>query len=243
MWTQETIAGKRADVYQPSGTDRPRFGVLFLHDEDRTTLRDRPDWTRLLQERRLACIGPDGGPSWWTDRICPEFDPSLSAEKYLLEHALPFFRTRWNLAPRAVGVCGIGMGGQGALRLALRHPLLFPVAAGIAPAVDYHERYGQGTSLDTMYDSKEQCRQDTALLHVHPAEHPPHLFFCCDPDDFAWYRGCDRLHEKLSALGVEHTADLTTQAGGHSGAYFDCMADPALRFLVEGLEKESRRLL
>src|SRR5262249_23174536 len=133
--------------------------------------------------------------------------------------------------------------GQGALRLAFRHPDVFPVAAGIASALDYHELYGQGLTLDQMYESKEQCRQDTALMHVPPVHPPPHLFFCIDPDDSDWLRGNDRLHEKLTALGVEHTADLTTQAGGHPWAYFNHMADPALRFLYQGLEKESRRLL
>src|SRR5438874_8311971 len=60
-----------------------------------------------------------------------------------------------------------------------------------------------GTSLGEMYDSKEQCRQDTALMHIHPSEHPPHVFFAIDPEDADWYRGNDRLHEKLGALGVE----------------------------------------
>jgi S-formylglutathione hydrolase FrmB len=115
--------------------------------------------------------------------------------------------------------------------------------AGIASALDYHELYGSGLPLDDMYDSKEQCRQDTAILHIHPSQQPPHIFFCIDPDDVEWYRGNDRLHEKLSALGVPHTLDLTTQAGGHSWQYFDKMAEPTLRFLHDGLEKESRRLL
>jgi S-formylglutathione hydrolase len=135
------------------------------------------------------------------------------------------------------------MGGQGALRLAFKHPHLFPVAAGIASALDYHERYGEGLALDAMYDSKEQCRQDTALMHVPPSNYPPHLFFCIDPDDRAWLRGNDRLHEKLSALGIPHTCDLTTRAGGHSWDYFNAMADRAVRFAVRGLEQESRRLL
>ena len=135
------------------------------------------------------------------------------------------------------------MGGQGALRLAFKHPETFPVVAAVASALDYHELYGRGTPLDEMYDSKEQCRQDTALMHVPPFHPPPHIFFGIDPDDTAWYRGNDRLHEKLSALGIPHTVDLTTQAGGHSWAYFNHQAEPAVRFLHAGLEQESRRLL
>jgi S-formylglutathione hydrolase len=135
------------------------------------------------------------------------------------------------------------MGGQGALRLAFKHPRLFPVVAAISSAIEYHECYGQGTPLDEMYDSKEQCRQDTAILHVHPSHYPPHIFFCIDPTDTAWFRGNDRLQEKLAALGVPHEVDLTTRAGGHSWDYFNHTAGRAVRFVNAGLEQEGRRLL
>jgi len=240
-WTQELIGGKPADVYTPPG--KPRFGVLYLHPVGLETLVDRPAFTRILDELQLACVCPHGQHSWWTDRICREFDPQLTAERHLLDNVVPYFRTRWNILPRGIGLLGISMGGQGALRLAFRHADLFPVVAGIASALDYHEFYGRGLTLDEMYDSKEQCRQDTALMHVPPYNPPPHVFFCVDPDDIDWIRGNDRLHEKLNALGVAHTADLTTEAGGHSWEYFNHMAEPALRFIYDGLDKESRRLL
>src|SRR5947209_6680638 len=241
-WTTVDIGGKPADVYEPAA-GKPRFGVLHLHGGSLETLRDRPAFTRLFDELKLACVCPHGGRCWWVDRLCPAFDPAVSPERHLTGRVLPFFRQRWGLAPRAVGVQGISMGGQGALRLAFKHPDLFPVVAGIAPALDYHELYGEGTPLDGLYDSKEQCRQDTALMHVPPSGAPPHIFFCIDPDDARWYRGNDRLHEKLAALGIAHELDLNTRAGGHSWEYFNRMAERALRFVNAGLEQEGRRLL
>jgi S-formylglutathione hydrolase len=243
LWEQVEIGGKPADVYHPAGTARPRFGVLFLHGIGLETLRDRPAFVRVLEEFKLACVCPHGQRCWWGDRVCPEFDPQSTPERYLLDQVLPFFHQRWGLAPPAVGLLGISMGGQGALRLAFKHPRTFPVAAAISAALDCQEAYGRGTPLDEMYDSKEQCRQDTALMHIHPSHYPPHLFFAIDPDDADWYRGNDRLHEKLGALGVPHEADLTTRAGGHSWDYFNHQAERALRFLYATLEHESRRLL
>ena len=236
------IGGKPADVYDPPG-GRPRFGILYLHPVGLESLAGNAAFTTLFDELRLGCICPHGQRSWWTDRICPEFDAQITPERHLLDHVTPAFRTRWGIAPPGVGLLGISMGGQGALRLAFKHPKQFPTVAGIASAIDYHEWYGQGLSLDDMYDSKEQCRQDTAVLHIHPSHYPPHLFFCIDPTDRDWYRGNDRLHEKLSALGVPHECDLTTRAGGHSWQYFNAMADRAVRFVTAGLEQESRRLL
>ncbi|HEY3789743.1 MAG TPA: hypothetical protein VGL71_12855, partial [Urbifossiella sp.] len=77
-----------------------------------------------------------------------------------------------------------------------------------------------------------------ATLHMHPSEWPPHLWFACDPEDF-WFRGNDRLDEKLRAYGVPHTADLESTGPD----YFDKMLEPMLQFVVSGLEKESRRLM
>jgi S-formylglutathione hydrolase len=240
-WTTADLAGKSADVYEPP--QRPHFGVLHLHDASLETLRDRPAFTRLFDELRLACVCPHGDRSWWGDRVWPPFDPQVSPERYLLDQVLPFCERRWGLGPRAVGLQGIGMGGQAALRLAFKHPDRFPVVAALAAALDFHDLYGRGSSLDELYDSKEQARQDTAVLHVHPAHYPPHLFFGIDPDVADWFRGNDRLHEKLAALGIPHEIDFTTRSGGHSWDYFDRMADRALRFVAAGLEQESRRLL
>jgi S-formylglutathione hydrolase len=161
----------------------------------------------------------------------------------LLRDVLPYFQERWELKPPAIGIFGISMGGQGALRLAFKHPQVFPVVAGISSALDYYELCGQGSPLDEMYDSKEQCRQDTALLHLPPVHYPPHIFYCIDPDDRPWYRGNDRLHEKMNALGVPHEIDFTTRAGGHSWDYFHHVAPRVVEFLLDGLKKESMRLL
>jgi S-formylglutathione hydrolase len=241
MWSQVEIAGKAADVFDPSG-GRPRFGVLHLHGVGLTMLHDKPAFTRLFDELHLACVCPYGQRSWWADRVCPEFDPVLTPEKHLLQNILPFFQERWGFNARNVGLQGISMGGQGALRLAFKYPRQFPVVAGIASAIDYHDLYGQGSPLDAMYDSKEQCRQDTAPLHLHPVEYPAHIFYCVDPDDL-WLRGNDRLHEKMTALGVPHEIDFTTRAGGHTWDYFNHMAERVIRFVAAGLEYESRRLL
>ncbi len=241
-WYSADIAGKPADVYTPPG-GRPRFGVLYLHPFGLETLVGNTAFTRLFDELRLGCVCPHAGRCWWADRVCRDFDPVLTPERFLLDHVVPYFQTTWGLAPPGIALLGISMGGQAALRLAFKHPRTFPVAAAISSAIEYHELYGLGYAIDDMYDSKEQCRQDTALLHVHPAHYPPHLFFAIDPTDIDWYRGNDRLHEKLAALGIPHEYDLTTRAGGHSWQYFNALADRAVRFLTAALEQESRRLL
>ncbi len=241
-WAREAIAGKPADVFDPPGGAAPRFAVLYLHPVGLEMPSDNEAYTAELARHGLACCAPHGARSWWADRVCPEFDPALTAERHLLGNVLPWMQDRWRLGPRAVAAAGISMGGQGVVRLGFKHPEVCPVVASVAGAFDYHELYGRGTPLDEMYDSKEQCRQDTAILHIDPNRFPPHVWFACDPADADWYRGNDRLHEKLTALGLSHTADLETHAGGHTWAYFDRMAGPMFAFIAAALQKESRRL-
>jgi S-formylglutathione hydrolase len=240
-WRQVDIAGKPADLLE-FGPESPRFGVIYLHTYKGESLQGNEDFVRLFRELNIGCVCPRGGRCWWADRACAEFDPVLTPERYVVENVLPFINQRWNLGPRAVGIVGIDMGGQGALRLAFKYPQEFTTVAAIAPSIEYHELYWSGTPIDDMYTSKEQCRQDTAPMHIHPTNFPPHIFFACDPTD-PWHRGAERLHEKMNALGVIHQCDLATTAGGHAWPYFNQMASAALQFIAAGLERESRRLI
>jgi poly(3-hydroxybutyrate) depolymerase len=138
MWTRVDIAGKPAEVFDPPAP--PRLGLIHLHGAGEETYADKPVFTRVLGELGLGCVCPRGRRSWWADRVCPEFDPVLTAERYVLESVRPFVTSRWSLADRRIGLTGISMGGQGALRIAFKHPEVFPVVAAIAAAVDHHER-------------------------------------------------------------------------------------------------------
>jgi len=89
-----------------------------------------------------------------------------------------------------------------------------------------------------MYEDPEQCRQDTALLHIHPLNWPRHQFFCCDPKDYRWAESADRLRMKLSSLGVPFECDLATEGGGHEFQYCDAMAEKAVTFIANALGRE-----
>jgi len=145
---------------------------------------------------------------------------------------LAFVVNRWGIAPNAMALAGVGMGGQGALRLAFKHPRTFPIVAAIDAAIDHHELYGAGAPLDGMYPSREHCRQDTAILHIQPANPPRHIWFSVSPRS-RWWRGNDRLHEKLAALGITHTFKSPAASAGEEMS----------QFMREALTLEARRLL
>jgi pimeloyl-ACP methyl ester carboxylesterase len=239
-WTRTAISGKPADVFDPPLA--AGFALLYLHALDEQTPATDPAFTAALRSHRLRCVAPHGRRSWWVDRVCPEFDPTITAEQHLLNTVVPWMEATWQLGPRAVALAGIEMGGHGAVRLAFKYPERFPIAASISGAFDCQEWYGRGTPLDEMYDSRERCRQDTAVLHIDGHRWPPHLWFCCSPEDAECDRGNDRLHEKLGALGVPHVAGLDTRAKPGT-RYADQLTPALLAFVVAALERESRRLM
>ncbi len=238
-WTTATIGGKTASVFDPP--DGSSFALLYLHSLAVESPATDPIFTAELVNHRLRCVAPCGGQCWWADRVCPAFDAAFTPERYLLDKVVPWMESTWQLGARALALAGVEMGGQGALRLAFKYPDRFPVGASIAGAVDCQEWYGRGTPIDEMYASRERCRLDTAILHIDAHDWPRHIWFCCGPEAFA-YRGNDRLHEKLAAMGVPHTTDLDTPAQ-HSPDYVKQMIPPMLTFIVEALQKESRRLM
>lgn len=241
-WRTVEIQGKAADVFEP-GQPRAELGaVLFLHGHGQVTLRENAVYTAELNRRGLRTICPHGGPSWWVDRVCVEFDPVLTPEQHLLTGVIPWIAETWHISPPYLALLGVSMGGQGALRFAHRYGLKFPTVAALSPIVDFHLWYGQGWPLDRLYPTAEAARQDTATLHIHPLAYPRNQFILCDPTDLEAIDGTQRLFSKLSSSGILFESDVETSHGGHGWNYFNHQAPRVLDWIVNRLEAEHLRL-
>jgi len=244
-WSRAQVAGHVVELYEPSTPSEHGYVLLYLHGVHLQSLSANAVYTGEFARLGLRVIAPQTGRSWWADRICPDFDPAITAERYVLDAVLPFVHERWGTTPPRVALLGTSMGGQGALRFSFKYPARFPIVAALAPAIDYQVRYyeeEEGT-LAQMYDSPEAIRQETATLHVHPLNWPRNIWFCCDPADRRWHESTERLRSKLAAIGIPHDYDLETQAGGHSWTYYDHMAAKALGYIAERLERERLRVV
>lgn len=134
-WQELTISGHPGDLYLP-----PRHGVhgavlIYLHGVHLQRLCDKPAFVDEFDRFGIPVIAPFTARSWWTDRICSEFDTQVSAQRYVLDHILPYIQSRFGVTSPGVGIFGTSMGGQGALRLAYKFPNVFPVSAAISPAI------------------------------------------------------------------------------------------------------------
>ncbi|MBS0263377.1 MAG: esterase [Planctomycetes bacterium] len=241
-WSQVEISGKQADLFRPGGHGPAQAALLFLHGHARITLKDNSVYTNLLEQYSLACVCPHGQRSWWGDRICTDFDDTLTPIAYLVDHVLPWMQAELKLCPPAIALAGVAMGGQGALRLAYRYPDRFPIVVAISPAVDFQIWHGRGLPLDEMYESAEEARQDTATLRLHPMNWPRHQFLLCDPNDAEWFDGAERLASKLYSTGIPFEQDFTTRHGGHSWEYVNHVAPRVFEFITTRLAQEQQQL-
>jgi S-formylglutathione hydrolase FrmB len=238
------VAGHPADVYEPPQRNAHDYVAIYLHGVHLGRLDQNATYTALFAMHGLPVIAPHTRRSWWTNRICPEFDERLTSERHLLDNVLPYVAERWNARPPRIALFGTSMGGQGALRFAFKYPNTFPIVAAVAPAIDYHQRFydDDEETLPLMYPDPEAARQDTATLHVHPLNWPRNTWFCSDPADARWHDSADRLRMKMSALGIMHECDLETTGGGHSWQYYNHMAPKVVNFLVDRLDRERLRV-
>ncbi|MCE9607949.1 MAG: esterase [Planctomycetia bacterium] len=244
-WSEVQVGGHSCDIYEPPALNPHGYVVLYLHGVHLARLTENEAFRKEFDRYGLPVVGPMTARSWWTNKICREFDPQLTAERHLLDNIFPYVCERWGSGPGRVALLGTSMGGQGALRFAFKHPAKFPIVAAISPAIDYQIRYydeEEGGTLAEMYSDPEAVRQDTATLHVHPLNWPRNTWFSSDPVDYRWHESSERLHMKLSSLGIMHEVDLETSAGGHSWKYYDHMAPRAMQFIAERLDQERRRV-
>ena len=243
-WSQIDLAGHPCPLYEPHEPNEHGYTVLYLHGRYQGTPADRAQMMEHFANHGLRIIAPLSRRSWWADRLCLDFDPHITPEKYLLQKVLPYMHQRWQCEPPRIALMGASMGGQGALRLAYKYPDLFPVVPAFFPAIDFQIRMEEGDRiLSQMYRDPEDARQDTATLHIHPLNWPRHQWFCCDPADVRWFDSVDRLRMKLYSLGVPYECDLETSAGGHTWEYVDHMTKQAVDFLYQGLEQERLRVV
>jgi len=244
-WSTITVAGRECECFAPPAPAAGR-AVIWLHDLATERLCDVPPIRDLLEAASVPVLAPRSGRSWWLDRPMPGFTAAMTPERHVVDAVRGEVEQRFGVRPPGIALLGAGMGGQGALRIAYRHPALFPVAAALAPAIDFHRGMREagdrddGERFDTLWETfgdVERARQDTAILHVHPLNWPRHQFFASDPADSRWHDGADRLRSKLVALGIPHTALLERRTDFTAAA-----AAAAVAFALDALGQEARRL-
>lgn len=227
QWERSDLVGHEFEVFAPEDR-RSDVVVLFLPDYGgRASASDA--LTASFADRGVAAIAPAGESCWWLDRRERNFDDELTPIGYLLEHVVPFIEVTFNVRSPAIKLLGDGVGGQGVFQLAFRRPRDFPAVAAIDPAIDFHEIYGRGTPIDEIFENREEARQETAILRLHPAGWPRRMRLIADRTGF-WFGGADKLDMKLKSMGIPIETTFVESAGAE--IFRDQWIGSAIDFLI-----------
>ncbi|MDP6468464.1 MAG: esterase, partial [Pirellulaceae bacterium] len=98
-WSEETVGDHPCDVYLPPKHHAMKYVVIYLHGIHLSRLIDKQAFCEQFDRHGLAVVAPMTQRSWWTDRICPEFDTRVTAEQHVLQAVVPFVQARFDASP------------------------------------------------------------------------------------------------------------------------------------------------
>ena len=247
---QSASLGKamRYRVLVPEGYDKGlrRYPVLYLlHGlggdyTDWTTRTNLADYSRPLA---LIVVMPDGNNQWWTNAA----DGSARYEDYLANDlpadVVKKFRTINSRYGRAIA--GLSMGGYGAVKLALKRPGAFTVAASFSGAFNA-TREGELEQLIGAAESARlqvifgptgsQTRTDNDLYSLAAAAKPAgasYFYVDCGTADNPLIGANREVVVALHQAGVAYEYHET--AGAHSWDYWDRRIREFLPLLMKRL--------
>lgn len=179
-----------------------------------------PDLQRLCDKYKMILVCPDGGfNSWYLDA---PFGNDCKYETFISKELVQYidrqYVTRTDRASRAI--CGLSMGGHGALYNAIRHPQIFGAAGSMSGGVDFTPfplEWELKDRLGTYIFNKKLWESHCVTNMVQNIPSDLKLLIDCGVDDF--FMPVNRIfHEKLLKERISH--DYIERPGGHDWDYW-----------------------
>ena len=202
--------------------------VLYLlhgYSDDHTIWLRRTSVERYAAQHNLAVVMPAVNHSFYTNEACGERYWDFVSEE--LPNAVQRF-FRLSAAPEDTYVCGLSMGGYGAMKLALTYPERYAAAASFSGAVDIadmsHRTGERLTNMRRIFgDTDAVAGSDNDLFALlerdRSAPRRPRLYIACGEDDFLYHQ-----HKKFWPAAKEAGFEVTHYEKpdtGHEWAFWD----------------------
>lgn len=180
-----------------------------------------PELKNYVDEFHVIIVCPDGGySSWYFDS---PVDSSMRYETFMTKELVSAIDTLYHTIPDRShrGICGLSMGGHGALYLAIRHTNEFGAAASISGGVDirpFPNNWDIKKRLGDIKTHRENWEKNTVINLVDSLENGELKIAIDDGVKDIFIKGNRALHQKLLRLGIGH--DYTERPGGHTWEYW-----------------------
>ncbi len=216
----------RAVVVLPDAYQNPKsvFPVLYLLHGWSGAYDDwakKTDLIPLSDRYSIIIVCPDGGyAGWYIDsplKKNSQYETYISGEvvRYIDEQ----YRTITEKDSRFI--CGLSMGGHGAISLLVKHPDLYAAAgsmSGVMVLNSSSKRFGIGQLIGDYETHQDKWEQQSCLnLIENLTGFDKGIIIDCGIDDFTIDVN-RQMHRKLMELGIPH--DYYERPGSHSWDYW-----------------------
>jgi S-formylglutathione hydrolase FrmB len=207
----------------------PRYPVLYLLHGFTGDFMDWESRTHLAEYVAglgLIVVMPDGQDSWYTNAAA---DPALKFEDYIVkdlvadvEQRFPVIRSR-----HARAIAGLSMGGYGAIKIGLKFPGTYAMAAGLSGA--YFRDVDKWNERKPLYDSLlkafgpagHPARAENDVFALAAAADParvPYFYLDCGTED-----GLIENNRELSKVFLDRKVayEYHEGPGAHTWPYWD----------------------
>ncbi len=219
-----------------------KYGVVYLLHGWSGNYRnwfDKADLQNLADGHNVLIVCPDGGyAGWYLDS--PVNENSRYAT-YIGQEVVNYIDQNYRTLPTVNGraLCGLSMGGYGALFLLIKYPHIFSMAGSISGLMEFTpnaQRYGIDEILGT-YDSYAWRWADYSCVSLADSlvsKNKSIMIDCGISDPFI--ESNRKLHRLLIDSEVAH--DYIERPGGHTWNYWTNALDyHFLFFMKNGLAK------
>ena len=186
---------------------------------------------QLAEKYRVALVMPNGENAFYLDGI----STGHKYASFLGQELVEYLRRTFGLARRReeTGICGLSMGGFGALNTALAYPETFGMAGAMSSALIVHEvahlKPGESNGVAN-YEYYRECFGDMGQVEESDANPEvlvdrlkasgralPEIYMCCGTEDFLLEPNRS-FHRFLTDREVPHI--YKESSGGHDGVFW-----------------------
>lgn len=190
-----------------------------------------PELKQAADEYHVIIVCPDGGfSSWYFDS---PVDTAVRYETFMSGELIPAIDARYHTIPdrQQRAICGLSMGGHGALYLAIRHPDKFGAAASISGGVDilpFPDNWDIKKRLGDLKTHRKNWEQNSVINLVDSLKNGELKILIDDGVSDIFIKENRALHEKLLRLKIDHV--YVERPGGHTWSYWRNAVDYELLF-------------
>lgn len=198
-----------------------------------------PELKNAVDEYHLIIVCPDGGfSSWYFDS---PIDSTIRYETFMIKELVPEIDARYKTIPDREhrAICGLSMGGHGALYLAIRHPHEFGATGSISGGVDilpFPDNWDIKKRLGDQKTHKANWEKNSVINLVDSLNNNELKIIIDDGVNDIFIKENRALHQKLLHLKINHV--YIERPGGHTWNYWHNAIDYELLFFRKYFYKE-----